>query len=87
MPTRIGSAGVVWLVSIAGVLLTVVALVLFFPWDLLRGPINRFVSEDLGRKFEITRRLDVDFQPWPWGATTVRIDGLELANPEWAAEP
>lgn len=38
-------------------LLLVLAL---FPWDALRGPINRYVSEQTGRKFEITRRLDVD---------------------------
>ncbi len=81
-----GRAAIVWLASIACFMLAVLALVLFFPWDILRGPINRFVSDDLGRKFEITRRLDVDLQPWPWGVTTVRADGLELANPEWATD-
>lgn len=75
-----------WFAGIASVMLAALALLIFFPWDSLRGPINRMVSEDLGRKFEITRRLDVDLQPWPWGTTTVRIDGLELANPEWAAD-
>ena len=84
-------AGRVRLAYLAGisalVLAAFVLLVLFFPWDLLRGPINRFVSSDLGRKFEMTRRLDVDLQPWPWGVTTVKIDGLELANPDWAVDP
>lgn len=60
-----------------------VLLILFFPWDVLRGPINRYVSDQLGRRFEITQHLSVDL-----GRTvTVRADGLELANPEWASEP
>ena len=55
----------------------------YFPWDSLRGPINRYVSEQLGRQFEITDRLSVSL-----GLTaTVRADGLILANPEWASEP
>lgn len=57
--------------------------VFFFPWDMLRGPINRYVSEQLGRQFEITERLSVDVGL----TTTVRADGLVLANPEWASEP
>jgi AsmA family protein len=85
--TASGRGSTVWLALIVGAMLAVLGLVLFFPWDVLRGPINRFVSDDLGRKFEITRRLDVDLQPWPWGVTTVNTDGLELANPEWAADP
>lgn len=62
-------------------------LILFFPWDALRGPINRYVSSQLGRRFEITQHLAVHLQPYPWGKTTVRADGLEFANPEWAKEP
>ena len=55
----------------------------FFPWDALRGPVNRHVSGQLGRHFEITRHLDVKL-----GRTaTVRVEGLELANPAWAKEP
>ena len=77
-----------WLLAtLASVLVGLFLLAVFFPWNVLREPINRFVSDDLGRKFQITRRLDVDFQPWPWGVTTVRLDGLELANPEWATDP
>lgn len=64
-------------------LVVLAAAVWFFPWDVLRGPINRYVSDQLGRRFEITRRLDVDLGR----TTTVRADGLELANPEWASDP
>ncbi len=72
-----------WLIGLAALLLTLVLVVIFFPWDWLRGPINRYVSEQLGRRFEITRHLSVDL-----GRTsTVRADGIEFANPEWAREP
>ena len=56
---------------------------IYFPWDTLRGPVNRYVSEQLGRQFEITERLSVSLGL----TTTVRADGLVLANPEWASEP
>lgn len=72
-----------WLLAIAGLMLAIVLLVLFFPWDTLRGPVNRYVSSELGRRFEITRRLDVSLGR----TTTVRLDGVELTNPEWAKEP
>jgi hypothetical protein len=72
-----------WLAVIAGFFVAIVLCIAFFPWDLMRGPINRYVSDKLGRKFEITRHLAVSL-----GRTiTVKADGLELANPEWAAEP
>ena len=55
----------------------------FFPWDMLRGPINRYVSGQLGRRFEITRQLSVH----PGRTTTVRAEEVEIANPEWAEDP
>lgn len=70
-------AGVVVLAALLGLLIA------FFPWDVLRGPLNRYVTEKTGRHFEITRRLDVKL-----GATTrILADGLEFANPEWARDP
>ena len=58
-------------------------LIVFFPWDVLRGPVNRYVSEKTGRHFEITRKLDVKV-----GRTTrILADGIEFANPEWAKDP
>jgi len=67
-----------------GIVLLVLALVIsFFPWDSLRGPINRYVSDQLGRRFEITRHLSVNL-----GLTTkVSAEGIEIANPEWAHDP
>jgi uncharacterized protein involved in outer membrane biogenesis len=53
----------IW-IKLGAVLLGLIAAFLlalaFFPWDALREPINRYVSDKTGRKFEITRRLDVD---------------------------
>lgn len=72
-----------WLVGIAAVLVVLVLVVVFFPWDLLRGPINRYVSDQLGRRFEITQHLSVRLGR----TTTVRADGVEFANPEWASKP
>ncbi len=49
----------------------------------MREPINRYVSDQLGRRFEITRHLSVS----PGFTTTVRAEGVEIANPEWARDP
>jgi len=62
------------------VLVALVLIISFFPWDLLRGPINRYVSDQLGRRFEITRHISVHVGR----TTTVSLEGIEIANPEWA---
>jgi len=72
-----------WLAGLAALLLMLVLAVYFFPWDALRGPINRYVSEQLGRRFEITQHLSVNVGR----TTTVRVEGVEIANPEWANDP
>ncbi|MCY7372022.1 MAG: AsmA family protein [Polaromonas sp.] len=72
------------LLFVAVLLLVLLAvLVVFFPWDLLREPINRRVSAQIGRHFEITRRLDVKLGR----ITTVFADGITVANPPWARAP
>jgi uncharacterized protein involved in outer membrane biogenesis len=71
------------LLVVAVLALALVLLVVFFPWDTLRGPVNRYVSEKTGRHFAITRKLDVKV-----GRTTrILADGIEFANPEWAKDP
>jgi AsmA family protein len=79
-PISIRSTGMRWLAAMAAVLIALLFLIAFFPWDLLRQPINRYVSGQLGRRFEITRHLDVKLGR----TTTVIADGVEIANPEWA---
>lgn len=76
----------VWVKALVVLLAIVVLLALllvFFPWDTLRGPVNRYVSERTGRHFAITRKLDVKL-----GRTTrILADGIEFANPDWAKDP
>ena len=69
--------------TLAVLLVILVLILVFFPWDWLRGPLNRYVSDRTGRHFEITRKLDVKL-----GRTTrILADGIEFANPEWAKDP
>src|SRR5512140_125049 len=75
-----------WVKVLAVLLLVAVLFALllaFFPWDWLRGPLNRYVSNRTGRHFEISRKLDVKL-----GRTTrILADGIEFANPDWAQDP
>ena len=71
-------------VVLLGLFAALLLLLALFPWDALREPVNRYVSERTGRKFEITRRLDVDLG---WRSAAVKLDGVEFANPSWAREP
>src|SRR3954470_16150988 len=71
------------LAAVVALLVVLALLVIFFPWNVLREPVNRYVSEKTGRHFAITRKLDVKV-----GRTTrILADGIEFANPEWAKEP
>jgi AsmA family protein len=77
------STGLRWVAGIAALLVALTMLVAFFPWEVLRQPINRHVSTQLGRRFEITQHLDVRLGR----TTTVIAQGVEIANPEWANKP
>ena len=70
--------------ALVALIVVLVLVVVFFPWDVLREPVNRYVSEKTGRKFEITRRLDVGLG---LRSATVKLDGIEFANPSWARDP
>lgn len=71
-----------FLAWLAGFALLLALVLVFFPWDLLRGPVSRAVSSRLDRKFEITRHLDVSLGR----QLLVRAGGVQLANPDWARE-
>ncbi|MBK5204259.1 MAG: AsmA family protein [Polaromonas sp.] len=71
-----------WLAGLAALLVILTLVVYFFPWDALRQPINRYVSDQLGRRFEMTRHLAVH----PGLTTSVVVDGVEFSNPEWARD-
>ena len=83
MNFSVRSTGVRWVAGIAALLVVLMLLLAFFPWDMLRQPINRYVSGQLGRRFEITQHLDVRLGR----TTTVFADGVEIVNPEWASKP
>jgi AsmA family protein len=71
------------LAVLASIIVLIALVIVFFPWDQLRGPVNRYLSERTGRHFAITRKLDVKL-----GRTTrILADGIEFANPEWAKDP
>ena len=64
-----------WLAGAVVLVALLAAGIALFPWDWLRGPVSRYVSEHTGRQFEITRRLDVDL-----GWTTRVIDATSGAE-------
>ena len=67
------------------VLGVVVALALFilFGMNLLRGPIERAVTEATGREL----RIEGDLEPiWDWTHPKFRVEDVSFANPEWAAD-
>jgi len=68
--------------GILGVLLIAIAVVLiFFDWNMLRGPIARYASHRLHREVRIEGNLHVHL--WSW---TPRADvgGVHVANTKWA---
>jgi hypothetical protein len=71
------------LAVLAAIIVLIALVLVFFPWDQLRGPVNRYLSERTGRHFAITRKLDVKL-----GRTTrILAEGIEFANPDWAKDP
>jgi uncharacterized protein involved in outer membrane biogenesis len=71
-----------WAGGILGTLIAIAVLVLvFFDWNMLRGPISRYASHRLHRQVRIEGNLHVHL--WSW---TPRADvgGLHIANTRWA---
>lgn len=64
-------------------LLVVLALFVMFGLNLLRGPIERAVTEATGRELS----LEGDLRPvWTWVYPRFRAEDVSYANPEWASE-
>jgi uncharacterized protein involved in outer membrane biogenesis len=74
--SRAGRAGVI----AAAILLVIALVVVFFPWNAMRGPIGKYVSARLDRTVTIGA-LDVDF------GRRIRIDAqsVTVANVAWSA--
>jgi len=75
-----------WVLGIVGgifgvLVLAVVALVLVFDWNWLRGPAANFASEKTGREIKLA---EIEGQ---WSLSpTVRLQDVHIANAEWAEE-
>ena len=72
------------LVSILAVFVILVAIAVFFDWNLMRGPVARMITAKTGRSASIDGDLRVHL--WSWNPT-VQINGLHVGNPEWAKHP
>lgn len=68
-------------VGLLGILL--VALVVLFQWNWLRGPIGRFVTEETGREFVIDGDLEVELGR----VTRVTMHKVRFRNAGWAKAP
>src|ERR1700693_3760533 len=61
----------------------VVAVVLFFPWNLLRGPIASYFGHELGRPVAIAGDLNVKLGWTP----RIQVDDVSIGNAPWSDEP
>ncbi len=72
-----------WTVWLVLGLLVVLALLILFGLNLLRGPIERGVTEATGREL----RIEGDLRPvWNWVYPRFRAENISFANPDWATE-
>ncbi|RDZ29448.1 AsmA family protein [Lysobacter silvisoli] len=72
------------LTTLGAFLLALLALILLWDWNWLRGPVERQVQARTGREFDIGGDLDVDLD---WRRPTIRADAVRLGNAKWAQRP
>src|ERR1700682_4249938 len=77
---RTAARATVVLATIVGVALLVV---LFFPWNLLRGPIASYFAHQRGRPVAITGDLNVKLGWTP----RIQVDDVSIGNASWATDP
>ena len=61
----------------------VIAVVLFFPWNLLRGPIASYFGHQLDRPVAIAGDLNVKLGWTP----RIQVDDVSIGNASWATDP
>ena len=67
-----------------GIVLFLVALGIFlFDWNMLRGPVERYVSQKTGRPFAIHGDLDVKLSKLP----LIEMHNVVLGNAPWGSQP
>jgi uncharacterized protein involved in outer membrane biogenesis len=71
-----------WLIGMSGIVVVLAAMVYFFDWNLLRGVVERGVSEATGRSLTIGR-FDVKLGRQP----RVIVDKVTFANASWGSTP
>ena len=61
----------------------VIVVVLFFPWNLLRGPLASYVGHQLGRPVAIGGDLNVKLGWTP----RIQVDDVSIGNAAWSKDP
>lgn len=71
------------LAGLAALLVGLVLFVLLFPWNTLRDPLARYLTEKTGRPVAIAGDLTVDLAWHPW----IEVNGVAIGNAPWSDEP
>ena len=66
-------------IGIGALIIVLLLVIAFFPWNRLRGPVSRMLSADLGRQVTIAALHGSLF-----GHPHVEVSGFTIANPAWA---
>ena len=61
----------------------IIAVILFFPWNLLRGPIATYFGHQLGRPVAIAGDLNVKLGWTP----RIQVNDVSIGNATWSDEP
>ena len=64
-------------------ILAIVAFLMLFDWNWLRGPIGRWASAEYGRQIELNGDLNVKLFSW---TPSVRARSIRVGGPDWATE-
>ncbi len=68
----------------AVIVVAILILVIFFDWNWLRHPVERYVTEKTGRALIINGNLNVKLG---WPLARVQVADVSFANPVWAKQP
>jgi uncharacterized protein involved in outer membrane biogenesis len=70
-------------VGLATVVVVAIVAVLFFPWNLMRGPLATYLSHQLGRPVAITGDLNVKLGWTP----LIQVEDVSIGNADWSKDP
>jgi uncharacterized protein involved in outer membrane biogenesis len=68
---------------LAVMVVVVIVVALFFPWNLLRGPLASYVSHQLGRPVAIAGDLNVKLGWTP----RIQVNDVSIGNAAWSKDP